>query len=86
MRRTVIAVAAVSALSLGIAGCTTTEGALSGGVLGAALGGVATNSVGGAVVGAGIGALAGAVLVNHLNDDWCTYKYHRKYYRDRCRY
>ncbi len=86
MRKTVLAVAAVSALSLGIAGCTTTEGALSGAGIGAALGGIATSSVGGAVVGAGIGALAGAVLVNHLNDGWCTYKYHGKYYRDRCRY
>ena len=86
MRKTVLAVAAVSALSLGIAGCTTTEGAISGGVLGAAIGGVATNSVVGAIVGAGIGALAGAVLVKHHNDGWCTYKYHGKYYRDRCRY
>jgi predicted small secreted protein len=76
MRKTVMAVAAVSCLSLGIAGCTTTEGAL---------GGVATNSVGGAIVGAGIGALAGAVLVKHYNDGWCSYRYHGKLYRDRCR-
>ncbi len=86
MRKTVLAVAAVSALSLGIAGCTTTEGAVSGGVIGAAIGGVATNSVGGAIIGAGIGALAGAVLVKHLDGGWCTYKYHGKYYRDRCRH
>ena len=86
MRRTVLAVAAVSALSLGIAGCTTTEGAVGGGILGAAIGGVATNSVGGAIVGAGIGALAGAVLVKHQNGGWCTYRYHGRYYRDHCRY
>ncbi len=85
MRKTVIAVAAVSALSLGIAGCTTTEGAVSGGVIGAAIGGVASNSVGGAIIGAGIGALAGAVLVKHYNNGWCTYRYHHRYYRDRCR-
>ncbi len=84
MRKTVLAVAAVSALSLGIAGCTTSEGALGGGIFGAALGGVATNSVGGVIVGAGIGALAGAVLVNHYNNGWCTYRYHRKLYRDHC--
>ena len=86
MRKTVLAVAAVSALSLGIAGCTTTEGAMSGSVIGAAIGGFGTSSVGGAVVGAGIGALAGAVLVKHMNDGWCTYKYKGHYYRDRCRY
>ena len=45
MRKTVLAVAAVSALSLGIAACTTTEGAVGGGVLGAAVGGLATNLV-----------------------------------------
>ncbi len=86
MRKTVLAVVAVSALSLGIAGCTTSEGALGGGIFGAALGGVATNSVGGAIVGAGVGALAGAVLVHHYNDGWCTYRYHHRTYRDRCRY
>ena len=84
MRRTMMAMAAVSCLSLGIAGCSTTEGAVSGGVIGAAIGGVATNSVGGAVIGAGIGALAGAVLVKHLDNGWCSYRYHGKYYRDRC--
>ncbi len=86
MRKTVLAVAAVSALSLGIAGCTTSEGALGGGIFGAALGGVATSSVGGAIVGAGIGALAGAVLVHHYNNGWCTYRYHGRYYREHCRY
>lgn len=84
MRKTVLAVAAVSALGLGIAGCTTTEGAVGGGVLGAAVGGLATNSVGGAIIGAGVGALAGAVLVHHYNDGWCGYRYHGRYYRDRC--
>lgn len=86
MRKTVLAVATVSALSFGIAGCTTTEGALSGGVIGAALGGIATNSVGGAIVGGGIGALAGAVLVKHYNNGWCSYRYKGKLYRDRCRW
>lgn len=84
MKQTIIAVAAVTGLSLGIAGCSTTEGAVSGGVIGAALGGLGTNSVGGAIIGAGIGALAGAVLVEHLNNGWCTYRYKGKLYRDRC--
>ncbi len=84
MRKTVMAVAAVTCLSLGIAGCSTTEGALTGGAIGAAIGGVATNSIGGAIVGGGIGALAGAVLVKHRNDGWCTYRYHGRLYRDRC--
>ncbi len=85
MRKTILAVAAISSLGLGVAGCTTTEGAVSGGVIGAAVGGLGTNSVAGAVIGAGIGALAGAVLVQHLDDGWCTYRYKGKLYRDRCR-
>ncbi len=85
MRKTILAVVAVSALGLGMAGCSTTEGALSGGAIGAALGGVATHSVGGAIVGGGIGALAGAVLVQQHNDGWCTYRYHGRLYRERCR-
>ncbi len=84
MKRISIALVAVSILSLGA--CTTQEGAISGGVLGAAVGGVATNSVVGAVVGAGVGALAGAVLVDHANNGSCTYRYHGRLYRDRCRY
>ena len=84
MRKTVLAVVAVSSLSLGVAACTTTEGAVSGGVIGAAIGGVASNSIGGVLIGAGIGALAGAVLVNHYNNGWCTYRYHGKLYRDHC--
>ncbi len=84
MRKTVQAAAVVTALSLGVAACTTTEGAIGGGVLGAAIGGFGTNSVGGAILGAGIGALAGAVLVDHLNNGWCTYRYKGKLYRDRC--
>ena len=84
MKKTIIAVAAVSALSLGVAGCTTKEGALTGGVLGAAIGGFGTNSVVGAAVGAGVGALAGAVLVDHLNNGWGTYRYKAKLYRARC--
>ena len=69
--------------ALGVAGCTTTQGAVTGGMAGAAVGGLATNSVGGAIVGAGIGALAGAVLVGH-EGEWCTYRYHGRLYRDRC--
>lgn len=84
MNRLAIAVAAVAILGLGA--CTTQEGAISGGVLGAAVGGVATHSVVGAVVGAGVGALAGAVLVDHANNGWCTYRYDHKLYRDRCHY
>ena len=83
MKKISIALAAISMLSLGA--CTTQEGAISGGVVGAAVGGVATNSVVGAVVGAGVGALAGAVLVDHANNGWCTYRYHGRLYRDRCR-
>ncbi len=86
MRRTMMAMAAVSALSLGIAGCTTHRRRAERRRVGAALGGVATNSVGGAIIGAGIGALAGAVMVNHQNNGWCTYRYHGRLYRDRCRY
>jgi uncharacterized membrane protein len=78
------AVAAVSTLAL--TACTTSEGAVSGGVLGAAIGGFGTNSVAGAVIGAGVGALAGAVLVDHLNNGWCTYRYKGRLYRDRCRW
>ncbi len=84
MRKMILAVAAVSSLSLGVAGCTTSEGAIGGGVVGAAVGGLGTNSVGGAIIGAGIGALAGAVLVDHLNNGYCTYRYRGKLYRDRC--
>jgi hypothetical protein len=84
MSRLAIVVATISLLGLGA--CTTQEGAISGGVIGAAVGGVATNSVVGAVVGAGVGALAGAVLVDNANNGWCTYRYHGKHYRDRCRY
>jgi hypothetical protein len=84
MNRFAIAVAAISLLGLGA--CTTQEGAISGGVIGAAVGGVATHSVVGAVVGAGVGALAGAVLVGHSNDGRCTYRYHGRIYHDRCRY
>lgn len=71
--------------ALGVAGCTTAEkGAAVGGVVGAAAGGLATSSLGGAIVGAGVGALAGAVLVES-QQGWCTYRYHRRLYRERCR-
>jgi hypothetical protein len=71
--------------ALGVAGCSETErGAAIGGVVGAAAGGIATSSVGGAIVGAGVGALAGAILVES-GKDWCTYRYHGRLYRERCR-
>ncbi len=70
---------------LGVAGCTSVEqGAVGGGVVGAAVGGVATGTLGGAIVGAGVGALAGAVLVDS-GHGWCTYRYHRRLYREHCR-
>ncbi len=55
--------------ALGVASCTTAE-------QGAA--------VGGAIIGAGVGALAGAVLVESKRG-WCTYRYHGRLYRERCR-
>lgn len=82
--RSLVLVGAVCC-ALGIAGCTTTEkGAAVGGIVGAAAGGLATSSVGGAIVGAGVGALAGAILVES-NRGWCTYRYHGRIYRERCR-
>ena len=80
MRKTVMAAVAVSSLAL--AGCTTTEGAVSGGVIGAAVGGFGTNSVGGAIVGAGVGALAGAVLVEHLQQRLVHLPLQGQLYRD----
>ena len=71
-------------MALGVAGCTTQQGALVGGATGAVIGGVATNSFGGAIVGGAIGALAGAVLVQQTNG-MCTYRYKGKLYRERCR-
>lgn len=83
MNRLIPAVTLCAALAVG--GCTTEQGAVTGAVAGAAVGGVATNSVPGAIVGAGIGALAGAVLVQNTNG-WCTYRYHHRYYKERCHY
>jgi hypothetical protein len=83
MNKLIPAIAVCSALA--VAGCTTEQGAVGGALAGAAIGGVATNSVAGAIVGAGVGALAGAVLVQNNNNGWCTYRYHGRYYRDRCR-
>ena len=74
MRKTILAVVAISSLSLGVAGCTTSEGAVSGGVVGAAIGGFGTRSAAVRGIGAGIGALTGAVLVNPLNNGYCTYR------------
>jgi hypothetical protein len=78
-------IAAVAASTLGLAGCTSDQAIFGGALAGGVVGGVATNSVAGAAIGAGIGALAGAVLINHQNSGWCTYRYHGKIYRDRCR-
>ncbi len=83
MRSLILAVTVCSAL--GIAGCTTAEkGAAVGGVVGAAAGGIASGTVGGVIVGAGVGALAGAILVESSRG-WCTYRYHGRLYRERCR-
>ena len=83
MRNLVLVLATTSAMAL--AGCTTDQAVLGGAAGGAAIGAVATHSLGGVLVGAGIGAIAGAVLVNHQNDGWCTYRYHGQLYRDHCR-
>ena len=74
----------VACSSLAVAGCTTSQGALVGGVSGAAIGGIASGTAGGALVGAGVGALAGAVLVSHTNGQ-CTYRAaNGRYYRTAC--
>ena len=75
---------AATCSGLALAGCTTPQGAVVGGVAGAAVGGLATNSLGGAIVGAGVGALAGAILVES-SKGWCTYRYRGRIYRERCR-
>jgi hypothetical protein len=81
--KTLLIVTATCA-GLALAGCTTTEGALVGGVSGAAIGGIASGTAGGALVGAGVGALAGAVLVSHANGR-CVYRApNGQYYRTTC--
>jgi outer membrane lipoprotein SlyB len=70
--------------TLAVSACTTSQGAIVGGVTGAAVGGLATNSVGGAILGAGVGALAGAILVESTNGR-CTYRYKGRLYHERCR-
>jgi hypothetical protein len=85
MRKFAIAALAAGALSVSVAGCTTSESIFGGAVAGAAVGGVATRSIPGAIVGAGIGAIAGAILVAKHNDGWCTYRYNGQLYRDKCR-
>lgn len=84
MKRTALALALLAASALTLAGCTTRDGAVVGGVTGAAVGAVTSHSVGGAIVGAGVGALAGAILVQATNGT-CTYRYHGRLYRERCR-
>ena len=58
MRKTLIITTA--ALGIGMAGCTTQQGALVGGGIGAAAVGLAGGSLAQAIIGAGVGALAGA--------------------------
>jgi hypothetical protein len=59
----------VSLVLLGaiVAGCTGSragDGAVVGGLTGAAIGGIAGGSVGAAVIGAGAGAVAGAIIAD----------------------
>ena len=69
MRKFVLAIAAVAALS----GCTTTEKDIGVGTLaGAAIGGIADGGRG-ALIGAGAGALTG-VLVRNLRNGQCQYR------------
>jgi len=84
MRKLVITVAAVSGLAVASAGCTTGQGALVGGGIGAAAVGLAGGSLGAAIVGAGVGALAGAILVQQTGNT-CYYKYKGKYYKEKCK-
>ena len=82
MRKYVIVVAAV--FGMGLAGCTTQQGALVGAGVGAGAVALAGGSLGAAIVGAGVGALAGAVLVQTTGGQ-CYYKYKGKYYKEPCR-
>jgi hypothetical protein len=82
MKAAVVVVTA--GMALGVAGCTTQQGAIVGGATGAVVGGAATGTFGGAVVGGAIGALAGAILVQETNGV-CTYRYKGRLYRERCR-
>ena len=77
----------VLAVCLPLAACATPEqeGALIGGAAGALIGGGIGSSVGSAIVGGAVGSLAGAVLAHTHRGGWCTYRYKRKYYRERCR-
>lgn len=81
MRKIVIAIAAVVALS----GCTTTErDVVVGTAAGAAIGGIAGGSSG-ALIGAGAGALGG-VLVRNLRNGNCQYRDRNgNIYTARCR-
>ena len=81
MRKTLIITTA--ALGIGMAGCTTQQGALVGGGIGAAAVGLAGGSLAQAIIGAGVGALAGAVLVQQTGNN-CYYKYKGKYYKEPC--
>ncbi|WP_102958791.1 hypothetical protein [Mangrovicella endophytica] len=75
-------IAAVSALTLGFAGCTTVErdtgtGALIGGVGGAAIGagvGGTKGAVVGGLIGAGAGAVAGNVIGRSKTAGDCVYR------------
>ena len=82
MKQLVVVAALCSTLAL--TACTTSQGAVVGGLTGAAVGGLATNSVAGLVIGAGVGALAGAILVES-SKGFCTYRYKGGTYKERCR-
>lgn len=70
-----IAIATITIMLFGIAGCTTTEkSAAIGGVTGAAIGGAATGEVGGAVVGGVIGGIAGALIGQAAESGQCIYE------------
>lgn len=74
MRRTFI----VTAMLLTLAGCTQTEqGAVVGGVSGAAIGSVVAargNRAEGALVGGAIGTIAGALIGRANEEDHCYYR------------
>ncbi len=81
MRKVIIAVAAVAALS----GCTTTERDVGvGTAAGSVIGGIAGGGKG-ALIGAGAGAIGG-LLVRNLRNGRCEYRNrHGRIYTARCR-
>ena len=76
MRKMIIAVAAVAALS----GCTTTEqDVVGGGLIGAGVGGLVGGGKG-ALIGAAVGAGSG-LLVRNLRNGRCVYRGHDRHGR-----